>query len=131
MFLDRDQRGLILSGLALLLILPVMLLSTSYLLVISTGGEVVSIQSVADKVHSAGLDVESTLTWMWARRGLPVDSFTLSRLEETCENSTGLVVNISSVGDNLAKIRVTVQDPSGRVRFEDVLELMKVTGNGR
>jgi len=129
--LDKDQRGFILSGLALLLILPVMLLSTSYLAVISTGGEAVSLQSAADKVHSAGLDVEDTIKWMWVRRGLPVDNYTLHRLEEACENATGLMVNISSVGDNLAKIRVTVQDPSGRARFEDVLELMKVVKNGR
>lgn len=126
MFLDRDQRGFILSGLALLLILPVMLLSTSYLAVISTGGEAVSLQTVADKVHSAGLDVEGAIKWMWVRRGLPVDNYTLLRLEEACENATGLVVDISSVGDNLAKIRIIVQDPLGRARFEDVLKLMEV-----
>ncbi|MEA1904897.1 MAG: hypothetical protein U9M97_03345 [Candidatus Hadarchaeota archaeon] len=126
MFLNQDQRGFILSGLALLLILPVMLLSTSYLAIISTGGEAVSLQSAADKVHSAGLDVESAIKWMWARRGLPVDNYTLLRLEEACENATGMVVDISSVGDNLAKIRITVQDPLGRARFEDVLRLMDV-----
>lgn len=126
MFLDKDQRGLILSGLALLLILPVMLLSTSYLVIISTGGEAVSLQTVADKVYNAGLDVEDTIKWMWARRGLPVDNFTLLRLEKVCEDATGMVVDISSVGDNLAKIRVIVQDPLGRARFEDVLKLMEV-----
>lgn len=129
MLLDRDQRGLILSGLALLLILPIMLLSTSYLAVIKSGGETVSLQTAADKIHNAGLDVEDTIEWMWARRGLPVDNYTLLRLEDACENATGLVVDISSVEDNLAKLHIVVQDPLGRVRFDDILELMGVVDN--
>ena len=130
MFLRRDQRGFILSGLALLLILPVMLLSASYLAIVSMGGETTSLQSLADKVHNAGLDIGATVKWMWVREGLPVDSFTLGRLEEACENATGMSVDISAVGDNLAKVRIVVRDPLGKVRFDDILELMEVVRHG-
>lgn len=126
MSLDRDQRGVVLSGLALLLILPTMLLSASYLAIIKTGGEAVSLQTVADKVHNAGLNVENTIEWMWVSRGLPVDNFTLLRLEDACENTTGLMVDISIVEDNQSKIHIIVQDPLGSARFEDILELMEV-----
>jgi len=123
MNLDHDQRGFVLSGLALLLILPAMVLSASCLAVVKTGGEAASLQTVADKVHNAGLNVEYTIEWMWVSSGLPVDNSTLLMLEEACENATGLLVDISNVEDNLAKIHITVQDPLGSARFDDILEL--------
>lgn len=117
------------SGLALLLILPAILLSAASLMAIEMGGETVSLQSTADKVHNTGLDIEDTIEWMWAQRGLPVDKFTLSNLEATYENKTGLLVSIDNVEDNLAKIRVFVQDPLGSARFEDILKLTEVVNN--
>lgn len=126
MRLDQDQQGFVLSGLALLLILPAMLLSVSCLALIKTGGEAVSLQTIADKVHNTGLNVEDTIEWMWLRSGVPIDNVTLLRLKDECESTTGLVINISIVEDNQAKIHITIQDPLGNARFEDVLELMEV-----
>ena len=124
--LDRDQRGFVLSGLALLLILPAMLLSASCLTLFEIGGETVSLQSGADKVYYTGLNLEDTIKWMWLDSGVPVDNGTLSVLRAECENATGLVVNIYNVGDNYAKVRIIVQDPRGNARFDDVLELGKL-----
>ncbi len=114
------------SGLALLLILPAMLLSASCLALIKIGGEAPSLQTVADKVYNAGLDVKDTIEWMWLQSGVPVDNGTLLRFEAEYENNTGLLVHIFNVNDNYAKICIIVQDPTGSARFEDVLELTEL-----
>jgi len=129
MRVGMDQRGFVLSGLALLLILPAMFLSAICLEVVARGGETVSIQITADKVHAAGLEVEDTIKWMWLESGAPVDNGTLWRLADEWENTTGLLVEISNVNDNYAKIYIMVTDPTGSARFEDVMELTEFLEN--
>lgn len=123
MRLNRDQRGFVLSGLALLLILPAMLLSASCLAIVARGGETVSLQITADKVHATGLDLKGTIEWMWLHSGVPVDNGTLLRLGAEYENSTGLLIEVSNVDENYAKIHILVMDPLGSARFEKVMNL--------
>lgn len=129
MRLTRDQRGFVMSGLALLLILPAMLLSVSCLAMVARGGETVSTQTIADKVHAAGLGLEDTIKWMWLQSGVPVDNGTLWRLADEWENTTGLLVEVSNVDDNYAKIHVLVMDPLGSACFEEVMELTEFLEN--
>lgn len=122
----KDQRGLVLSGVALLLILPAILLSASYLSIVHIGSETTALKSTSNKVYSTGLNVEDTLKWMWAEEGVPVNQSTLQRLETEYERTTGLAVSLSHPDDNLAKIQVIVLDVLGKARFEDNLKLMGV-----
>jgi len=93
---------------------------------IKSGGEAVSIQALADKVHNAGLNVEETIKWMWAYSGVPIDNYTLLRLREEYENVTGLLIDISTVGDNQARVHIVIQDPLESARFDNILALMEM-----
>lgn len=123
MSMKKNQQGLVLSGIALLLIMPAILLSASYLTIIQTGGETAVIQSTAEKVHNTGLNIENTIKWMWYREGVPVDNVTMNRFEKKYENRTGLEIEITHIESKLSKIHILVQDPLGKTVFEDDLNL--------
>lgn len=89
--LRDDQRGFILSGTALLLVLPAMLISATFLSVVALGGETTSIQSLSDKVTHIGHDIKDTIEYMDAQ-GMSLDNKTLNRLAEAYEKNTGVQV---------------------------------------
>ncbi|NVM56554.1 MAG: hypothetical protein HWN51_00320 [Desulfobacterales bacterium] len=98
--LHHDQRGFVLSGIALLLVLPAMLLAASFLAIAGAGGEAVSLQSLSDKVVYTGHDIERLINYM-ENNGLPIDNTTLSALAENYIAATGLLVDIWREGNNV------------------------------
>lgn len=95
--LHRDQRGFVLSGIALLLVLPAMLLSASLLTIAGTGGEATSLQALSDKVVYTGHDIERIIGYM-SRNGLPINDNTLKELADNYQAATGLLVEVESTG---------------------------------
>jgi hypothetical protein len=96
MRLRQDQRGFVLSGTALLLVLPAMLLTATFLRTVEIGGETTSLQAVADKVANTGYDLERMVRYM-DNRGLPINSETLGYLADNYRASTGLLVDLPGV----------------------------------
>lgn len=96
MRLRQDQHGFVLSGIALLLVLPAMLLVASLLSMVEIGGETTSLQSVADKVIYTGYDLERILKYM-DNKGLPVDNKSLGYLADNYSASTGLLLDMPGV----------------------------------
>jgi len=96
MRLRKEQSGFVLSGVALLLVLPAMLLVASFLNVVTVGGETTSLQVVADKVFYTGHDTERMIKHM-ENRGLPLNNETLGQLAENYQASTGLLVDLPGV----------------------------------
>lgn len=90
----KDERGLVLSGIALLLILPSLLIASSYLTILSQGGEATSIQSIGDKVFYVGIDIENTVLQM-KNYNMKINESNLDNLENKYESSTGLSVNLT------------------------------------
>lgn len=89
--LKDDQRGFVLSGTALLLVLPAMLLSATFLSVVALGGETTSIQNLSDRVTHIGQDIKDTIEYMDSQ-GMSLDNKTLNRLAEAYEKNTGIRV---------------------------------------
>ncbi len=81
------------SGIALLLVLPAMLLAASCLRIIETGGETTSLQALSDKVSYTGHDIERMIKYMSNNR-LPINDNTLKQLAENYRAATGLLVDI-------------------------------------
>jgi hypothetical protein len=118
------------SGLALLLVLPAMLLATSYFKVIELGGEAATIQIVADKVNYAGRDVERVIKY-WLQQGTSVDNYLLNKLAENYRAATGLLVNIKGIDsdhDNQVDTAdVVVSDPRSAANYSSRLEFTKLS----
>jgi len=97
--MKRDQRGFVLSGTALLLVLPAMLLTASCLKIVGMGGEAVSLQVTADKVYYTGRDLARVLENMWASNILADNRHTANaRFDNLVDNynvATGLLVNFT------------------------------------
>jgi hypothetical protein len=115
----HDQRGLVLSGLALLMVLPAMLLAASYFRVVEMGGGVTSIQTIADKVNYTGHDAERMIDYLLVQ-GQPIDNTTLNALADNYCAATGLLVDIWRT-DNTVIIHV--RDPGLVVRYHASIEL--------
>ena len=98
MKLKKDQRGFVLSGTALLLVLPAMILAVSSLAIVGVGGETVSLQITADKVFYTGKDVERVLRNVWDENVLfdnkPDVNAKFENLAENYRAATGLLVDI-------------------------------------
>ncbi len=60
-----DERGFVLSGTALLLVLPAMILTSSLFSVAMMGGETVALQSISDKVFYTGKDIKRMIENIW------------------------------------------------------------------
>jgi hypothetical protein len=123
--LVRDQRGLLLSGLALLLVLPAMLLVASYFRMVKMGSDATAAQIQMDKVNYAMNDIERVIKYM-VKTGQPFDNATLGRLAENYSVSTGLLVDVSgfdSDNDNaIDTALISVQDPNKATRYFTTLK---------
>ena len=113
MKLRDEQRGFVLSGIALLLVLPAMLLAASCLRVVEAGGEATSLQALSDKVNHVGQDIERMIMYMKNNK-LPIDNSTLNALAENYRASTGLLVNIWKENNLVFE---NVWDPRAAVRY--------------
>jgi len=91
MKLRDEQRGFVLSGIALLLVLPAMLLAASSLRIIEVGSEAVSLQTLSDKVNYTGHDIRRMISYMYLNR-MPITDNTLRELAENYQAATGLLV---------------------------------------
>lgn len=85
-----------LSGLALLLVLPTMLVVASCFRVVETGGEAAALQVTSDKVIYTGKDIERVIKYM-ASNSLPIDNTTLRELADNYQAATGLLVDVGPV----------------------------------
>lgn len=94
--LHHDQRGFVLSGIAILLVLPAMLLAASCFKVIETGGETTSLQALSDKVAYTAHDIERMIKHM-DNQMLGINDNTLSALADNYRAATGLLIDIGSV----------------------------------
>lgn len=128
--LRGDDRGLLMSGLALLLVLPAMLLAASYLEVIELGGETAATQIAADKVNYTGRDVERVVKY-WLQQGTSIDNYLLGRLAENYRAATGLLVSIAGIdSDNDNQIdsaSIQVSDPRSAASYSSKLEFTKLS----
>lgn len=120
--LNEDKRGFVLSGMALLLVLPAMLLASSYLIVVKEGAETVSIQATADKVSYTGRDIESLVGQMYLYH-MRIDNSVLDGIAGVYESSTGLSVDLS-LFDNI--VSIDVQDPKGTARYSSAYDLSEI-----
>lgn len=97
--LHDEQRGFVLSGIALLLVLPAMLLAASCFRIIETGGEAVSLQAAADKVFYTGEDIERVIKNMWDKNLLadnePNANAKFDELADNYRAATGLLVDLT------------------------------------
>lgn len=119
---NNDENGFVLSGLALLLILPAMLLASSYLLIVAESGEIASIQTNAESVSATGRDVRDTVRKMKLYE-LRINESTLNDIAQQHEHYTGLTVNLTL---DEYKVFINVRDPSGTASYENVLDLSKI-----
>ena len=115
--MKRDQRGFVLSGLALLLVLPAMLVVASCFRVVETGGEAAALQVTADKVIYIGKDIERIIKYM-SSDNLSIDNTTLQKLADNYQMATGLLVTIWRVDNNVLE---NVRDPRNvAIYFENI-----------
>jgi len=126
MKLKKDQRGFVLSGIALLLVLPAMLLAASCFRIAETSGEAVSLQAAADKVFYAGKDIGRLIESLWGE-GLLYDNteITLDKLAENYRVATGLLVDLTPtmVDNTQLTVSVYVRDPRSAARYLENVEL--------
>ena len=111
--LRDEQRGFVLTGIALLLVLPAMLIATSCIIFVETGGEASSLQALSDKVDYVRRDIERMIRYMENNK-LPIDNSTLSTLAESYCAATGLLINIWRENNLVFE---NVQDPRAAVRY--------------
>lgn len=97
--MKRDQRGFALSGTALLLVLPAMMLAISCLEVIELGGETASVQVMADRVFYSGNDLRRLVETLWRENILadnrPNANRQFDKLRDSYRTATGLLVDIT------------------------------------
>lgn len=127
--LNREQRGLLFSGLALLLVLPAMLLAASYFRIVEIGGEATTTQIAMDKVNYTARDIERVIRYTM-RTGQAFDNITLGELAENYRAATGLLVEIVGIdldNDNaIDSTTVSVQDPGSAAQYFTTLEFKKL-----
>ena len=105
--LNEDENGFVLSGLALLLLLPALLISSTYLVAVEQGGEAVTAQNIGDKVLYTGVRVENTIGRM-NYHNMVISQPTLDTRARNYQDYTGLIVKPSlyrrgGVIDNFSK----------------------------
>ncbi|KXB01445.1 hypothetical protein AKJ41_01500 [candidate division MSBL1 archaeon SCGC-AAA259O05] len=86
--LREEKRGLVLNGVALLLILPALLLSASFLTAVKIGGEGTTVKAISDKVSYMSYNYKTTLSYM-EKIGVSLDNETLQKIKKAYERSTG------------------------------------------
>lgn len=123
--LSHEQRGFVLSGLTLLLVLPAMFIAASYFKIVEAGGEAASLQALADKVSYTGHDIERVIEHMENQK-LIINGDTLNDLADNYSATTGLLVTVALMesdddGENL--IVIDVRDPRGATRYSATVRL--------
>ncbi|KXA88971.1 hypothetical protein AKJ62_04075 [candidate division MSBL1 archaeon SCGC-AAA259D14] len=114
---DKDEKGFVMSGIALLLVLPAMLIAGIYLSTVSIGGEGASIATLSSSIRYTGEDAEETIREM-AWEGLSIDSVVLENLENYYRAYTGLHVEFDNEyleENNLVEIRI--EDPGETAKY--------------
>jgi len=128
--LTREQRGMVLSGLALLLVLPAMVLVASYFRMVEMGGGATAAQIAMDKVNYTAGDIDRVIKYMM-RTGQAFDNITLQELADNYRAATGLIVEIAGVdtdNDNaIDSTTILVQDPKSAARYFTTLEFKKLS----
>lgn len=81
------RKGMVLSGTALLLVLPALLLSATFLNIVETGGKVTAIQTLSDKAAYKAEDIKQNLRDLKAS-GERIDSTILQKIAENYEKNT-------------------------------------------
>jgi hypothetical protein len=123
-----EQRGLLLSGLALLLVLPAMLLVASYFRMVKMSSDATAAQIQMDKINYAVGDIERIIKYM-VKTGQPFDNTTLGQLADNYRVSTGLLIDVSGLdsdNDNVIDTAIiSVQDPN---KAELYFTTLKFTG---
>lgn len=120
MWFNGDQRGFVLSGIALLLVLPAVLLAASYLGIIYIGGETTSLEALSDKVSYTGHDIERMIHYMEDNQ-IPIDNTRLNALAENYRAATGLLVEIKAIGGSPPSVSVMVRDSRGAAQYTSVV----------
>ena len=92
----RDQRGFVLCGIALLLVLPAMLLVATLANTTMIGNESASLRALSDKVYYVGQDIERVIKNM-ENNLMPINNDTMNNLAENYRGTTGLIVNIEVI----------------------------------
>ncbi len=129
MRLAKDRRGLVLSGVVLLLVLPAMMLATSLFAIIEMGGETVALQASSDKVFYTGRDVERIIENLWRENMLHDNTDdTLRKLADNYRAATGLLVDMTptwiQLGENVElNISLHIRDPRGAAQYLSTVEL--------
>lgn len=117
--ISEDERGFVLSGIALLLILPAMLLTSTFLVTVHEGNEAISIQTVSDKVFYTGVNIENAITQM-KNHGMEPSEENFNVIEEKFESLTSLTVEIENTNGNVS---IYVSDPNKTAEFSSEITL--------
>lgn len=115
----RGERGFVLTGMALLLVLPSFLLASSLLVVMERGEEGLSVKAVADRVWFTAKDAENLVRQMDLYH-MQLDNVILGGIARTYERYTGLLVGLTL--DN-STVRLEVGDPGGTAKYSSSWEL--------
>ncbi len=81
------EKGMVLSGIALLLVLPALLLSATFLTTVEIGGETTAVQGMSDKISFKAYDIKKTLRYR-QQHGERLDKEALNRLENSYAQSS-------------------------------------------
>ncbi len=83
-----NQKGMVLSGVALLLILPAMLLSATFLTIVETGEEGTAVKQLSDKAFYTAYDIKHTLRNLKSS-GRRMDEKVFQGIAENYKQKTG------------------------------------------
>jgi len=107
------ERGFVLTGMALLLVLPALLLSSCLLAVMERGEEGIAVKATADRVSFTARDVENLVKTM-SLYHMQLDNVILPAIGRTYERYTGLLVSLTLEN---SLVRLEVRDPGGTAKY--------------
>lgn len=108
-----EERGFVLTGMALLLVLPSFLLASYMLVAVERGEEGLSVKGVADRVWFTAKDAENLIKQMRLYR-MELDNVILSWISRAYERYTGLLVNLTLENST---VKLEVRDPGGTAKY--------------
>jgi len=97
-----------------------MLMVASLLVITEIGSETTSLQTLVDKVTSAGHDIERIISRM-ENQDIQITPKTLAELADNYRATTGLLVEIVLSDENL--ISISIEDPGGVARYSSVMRI--------
>jgi len=113
------EKGFVLTGMALLLMLPALLLSSCLLAVMERGEEGIAVKATADRVSFTSRDVENLVRTMNLYH-MQLDNVTLTGIGRTYERYTGLVVTLTLEN---SVVRLEVTDPGRTAKYSSTWTL--------